>query len=256
MRRVTRLDALLPAGAGLAAVLLLWQAVAVLRVLDPAIFPGPVAVARAAVTLAPPDRVWLHVQSSLWRLLWGFSLGAALGVLLGVASGWYRWLGSVVRAPIELLRPIPPLAWIPMAIIWFGLGEPSKIFIIFLGAFFPIVTSAYRGVTGVEPDLFRAAQTLGVTGWRLLVRVALPASLPDIAVGMRVGWSLSFGALVAAELLAAERGLGFMIMNARELGQIAVIVYGILLIGVLNLVTDWLLREFLLRRRLRWHFDG
>lgn len=239
---------------GILFVLVVWQAIATFGLINPAIFPGPLDVVRAAVTLVPPERVLSHARTSLTRIAWGFSLGAGLGVLIGVASGWYRRLATVVRAPIELLRPIPPLAWIPMAIIWFGLGESSKVFIIFLGAFFPVVTNAYKGMTGVDPDLFRAAQTLGLHGWRLLVRVALPASLPDIATGVRVGWSLSFGALVAAELIAADRGLGFMIMNARELGQIAVIMYGIIVIGALNFLTDWLIREALFKRRLRWHF--
>jgi ABC-type nitrate/sulfonate/bicarbonate transport system permease component len=239
---------------GIVCALLVWQAIATFRLINPAIFPGPLDVADAALTLVPADRLWLHVRSSLTRITWGFSLGAGLGILIGVASGWYRRLGSVVRAPIELLRPIPPLAWIPMAIIWFGLGESSKVFIIFLGAFFPVVTNAYKGMIETDPDLFRAAQTLGLRGWRLLLHVALPASLPDVATGVRVGWSLSFGALVAAELIAADRGLGFMIMNARELGQIGVIMYGIIVIGALNFLTDWVIHEALFKRRLRWHF--
>ncbi|MCL6552314.1 MAG: ABC transporter permease [Firmicutes bacterium] len=238
---------------GIVAVLALWEATASLRLLDPSVFPGPLAVARAAAVVLPPQRVWPHVTSSLSRIAWGFALGAGLGIAVGVASGWYRWVGTIVRGPIELLRPIPPLAWIPLALIWFGLGEASKVFIIFLGAFFPVVVNTAKGVAGIDVDLFRAAQTLGLRGWRLLARVAVPAALPDIATGIRVGWSLSFGALVAAELLAADRGLGFMIMHARELGQIAVIVYGIILIGALNVVTDWGLRQ-LMRRRLRWHW--
>lgn len=239
---------------GIGVVLAAWQAIALFGPISRAIFPGPLDVAGAAVTLVPIERVLLHARTSLERIVWGFALGAGLGIVVGVASGWYRGLGSAVRAPIELLRPIPPLAWIPMAIIWFGLGESSKVFIIFLGAFFPVVTNAYKGVVTIDPDLFRAAQSLGLRGWQLLVRVALPASLPDIATGVRVGWSLSFGALVAAELIAADRGLGFMIMSARELGQISVIMYGIVVIGALNLLTDWLIRAVLFKRGLRWHF--
>jgi ABC-type nitrate/sulfonate/bicarbonate transport system permease component len=241
---------------GVIFVLLVWQVIATLQLINPAIFPGPLAVVEAAVTQVSAIRVLDHVWSSLLRIAWGFSLGAVLGIVLGVASGWYRWLGKIVRTPIEILRPIPPLAWIPLAIIWFGLGEPSKVFVILLAAFFPVVTNAYKGMTSVDPQILRAAQMLGVQGWRLLLRVALPASLPDIATGVRVGWSLSFGALVAAELIAADRGLGFMIMNARELGQIGVIIYGIILIGLLNLVTDFLIRQFVFQRQLRWHFGA
>jgi len=128
------------------------------------------------------------------------------------------------------------------------------VFVIFLGAFFPVLTNAYRGMISIDPDILRAAQVLELKGWRLLLRVALPAALPDIATGVRVGWSLSFGTMVAAELIAADSGLGFMIMNARELGQLTVVIYGIILIGTLNLVTDFLIREFIFKRRLNWHF--
>lgn len=242
------------AWAGVLLLLILWQAVATLQLINPAIFPGPLKVARDALTYVPLDRLMQHIWSSLLRIVQGFLIGGILGVAIGVASGWYRWLGSMVRAPIELLRPIPPLAWIPLALIWFGLGESSKVFIISLGAFFPVVTNTYKGMVGIDPDLLRVAQTLGLKGWWLLWRVAVPAALPDIAIGVRVGWSLSFGALVAAEILAADQGLGFMIMNARELGQIGVIIYGIIIIGVLNLITDYLIRELIFKRQLKWHF--
>jgi ABC-type nitrate/sulfonate/bicarbonate transport system permease component len=253
---VSRRAGAAPPVAAVTAVLLAWEASTQVGLLDGRIVPGPVAVARAAATQVAAGLLVQSIATSLGRVAAGFTLGAVLGVALAVAAGWYRGFGRVVRAPLELLRPIPPLAWIPLAIIWFGLGEPSKVFVIFLGAFFPVLTSAYRGMTGIDPDLLRAGQTLGLRGWRLLARVALPAALPDIAVGLRLGWSLSFGALVAAELIAADRGLGFLIMHARELGQVGVIIFGIVLIGALNLVTDRLIRDVLLKRQLRWHFGS
>ena len=140
-----------------------------------------------------------------------------------------------------------------MAIVWFGLGEASKVFVIFLGAFFPVLTNAYRGITSVDPTLVRAAQTMDVTGLALLWRVMLPAALPDIAVGLRVGWGLSFGVLVAAELIAADAGMGFMIMNARQTAEVGVIVFGILLIGLATLATDWVLGLVIRRSVGRWH---
>ena len=245
---------LLISWSGVLVLLLSWQAVAVLKIINPAIFPGPLAVVGDAFTKVSFEMILVNVQTSLVRIIMGFFLGAGLGIVIGVSSGWYRWLGTVVHAPIDLLRPIPPLAWIPLAIIWFGLGEQSKVFVIFLGAFFPVVTNAYRGMISIDPDILRAAQVLELKGWRLLLRVALPAALPDIATGVRVGWSLSFGTMVAAELIAADKGLGFMIMNARELGQLTVIIYGIILIGTLNLVTDFLIRELIFKRKLRWYF--
>jgi ABC-type nitrate/sulfonate/bicarbonate transport system permease component len=151
------------------------------------------------------------------------------------------------------LRPIPPLAWIPIAIVWFGLGEPSKVFVIFLGAFFPVWTNTYRGMTAIDPMLFRAAQTMDQRGLALLFKVAVPAASPDIATGLRVGWGLSFGVLVAAELIAAERGMGFMIMQARQLGEIGIVIFGIILIGVTNLATDYALGAAIRRWIGKWH---
>lgn len=241
---------------GVITAVLLWQLLASLNIFSAHIFPGPLAVLDAAFTRVSAQELWMHVSASLYRVFLGFALGAGLGIVLGVTAGWYRWLGKIVWSPIEILRPIPPLAWIPIALIWFGLGEPSKVFIIFLGAFFPVVTNAYKGMTTIDPGLLRAGQTMGLRGWRLLARVALPASLPDIATGLRVGWSLSFGSLVAAEILAANEGLGFLIMHARELGETSIIVYGIILIGILNLLTDFLLYDLFLRRRLNWYFDA
>ena len=184
----------------------------------------------------------------------GFVIGGSLGILTGVVCGWYIKLGSILRTPVDLLRPIPPLAWIPIAIIWLGLGEPSKIFIISLGAFFPLFTNTYKGMVIIDPNLIRAGQILGLRGGKLLLRVVVPATLPDIATGMRLGWSYSFGCMVAAELIAANSGLGYMIMHARELSIIGVIVFGILLIGAINLFTDYLIQDVILTRQLRWHY--
>jgi ABC-type nitrate/sulfonate/bicarbonate transport system permease component len=161
-----------------------------------------------------------------------------IGVALGIVLGWSPLAARCLRPFVEILRPIPPLAWLPLSIIWFGLGEPSKVFVIFLGAFFPIFTSAWRGMTMVSPTLIRAAQTMDVDGARLLWQVAIPATLPDIAAGLRVGFGLAFGILVAAELIAAKSGMGYLIMEARQLGQLGIAIFGIFLIGVVNLVAD------------------
>lgn len=218
-----------------------------------ALFPPPsraIAEALAKLSLAT---IGGHVAVSLGRIAAGFAAGAALGIAIAIAAGWYRTFGNFVRPVIELLRPIPPLAWIPMAIVWFGLGEASKVFVIFLGAFFPVLTNAYRGIASVDPTLVRAAQTMDVSGIALLRRVILPAALPDIAIGLRVGWGLSFGVLVAAELIAADTGMGFMIMNARQTADVGVIIFGILLIGLAALATDWVLGVAIRRSVGRWH---
>jgi ABC-type nitrate/sulfonate/bicarbonate transport system permease component len=246
---------LLASWVGVLVVVVAWQLTNTLQLVNPSVFPGPLDIIDTALNRFPLSTVLTHMFVSLRRVLFGFLVGAGLGIVLGITSGWYRWLGKLLWGPIEILRPIPPLAWIPIALLWFGLGESSKVFIIFLGAFFPVITNTYKGMSTIDPMLIRAAQTMGVDGLRMLLKVAIPAALPDIAVGIRVGWSLSFGSLVAAEILAANEGLGYMIMYARELGEINVIVYGIILIGVLNLLTDYLIYQFLFKRQLGWHFQ-
>ena len=248
-----RLEDALLGGAGILGLLLLWELMARIGVVSPAIFPPPSTALGAAFAKMTPAEILGHVGISLQRILLGFLAGGGLGLAIGIASGWYRALDVITRPLIELLRPIPPLAWIPIAIIWLGLDEASKVFIIALAAFFPLVTNAYRGMTAIDPMILRAAQMMDVRGPALLFRVALPAAAPDIATGLRIGWGLSFSILVAAELIAADEGLGFLIMNARHYGEVGIIVFGILLIGTTNLVTDYLLAALIRRRIGRWH---
>lgn len=238
---------------GTLAVVAVWEFAARSGAINAAIFPSPTLAIASAFEKLDRSDVIQHIGWSLFRVLVGFLLGAIAGIIVGIAAGWYKFASFLFLPLIELFRPIPPLAWIPLAIIWFGLGEQSKFFIIFLGAFFPIVTATYRGVISVDPLLLRAAQTFGLSGAGLLMKVAIPGAAPDLATGIRIGWGLSFGVLVAAELIAADKGLGYMIMHARLLGNVDVIVVGILLIGALNLITDgiivWMIRKWI----GRWH---
>lgn len=237
---------------GVAVFLSLWELAARFLWRDPTVLPSPTqAIAQAFRTLGPAELLG-HVGVSFGRILAGFALAALAGVTLGVACGWMRRLDAIVRPLVELLRPIPPLAWIPLAIIWFGLGEPSKVFVIFLAAFFPIFTNAWRGVALVPPVIFRAARSMGVDDARLLWRVAVPAALPDIAVGLRVGFGLAFGILVAAELIAAEKGLGHLVMESRQVGHLGVAIFGILLIGILSMLADRALGALAQRTVGRW----
>lgn len=240
-------------GIGILGLWLIWEFAVRTGLVSPLMMPSPTIAIASAFDRLTVAQVSQHVLTSLMRVVLGFTIGGVAGVILGIGLGWYRWLDGTLRPIIDMLRPIPPLAWIPIAIIWFGLGEPSKIFVIFLGGFFPVFTNAYLGMVGCDPLLLRAAQTMGLRGPRLLFQVAIPAALPDIATGVRVGWGLSFGVLVAAELIAAKSGLGFMIMQARHLGEIGVVITGIILIGTTNLATDYMIGEVIRRRIGRWH---
>lgn len=239
---------------GFIILLVIWQCIATFKLINPAVFPGPLTIVHTALFDVPGGRLLQHIGISLFRVALGFLFGLGAGVVLGVICGWYLKLGSILRTPIELIRPIPPLAWIPIAIIWLGLGEPSKVLIIFLGAFFPVFTNTYKGMVTIDPLVVRAAQTLGLGGTKLLLRVVVPATLPDIATGMRIGWSYCFGCMVAAELIAANSGLGYLIMNARQVGEISIIIYGVIIIGVINLITDFIIQEVLIKRKLKWQY--
>ena len=226
---------------GALAFLALWEISARFVWRDAQVLPSPTQAIAAAAHYLTAGELAAHIGISLSRIVGGFTLGAAAGIALGVASGWYAWLGRIVRPIVDLLRPIPPLAWIPIAIVWFGLGEPSKWFVIFLGAFFPIFTNAYRGMASIPPVLLRAARTMDVDGARLLFKVAIPAAMPDVATGLRVGFGLSFGTLVAAELIAAQEGLGFRMQQAQLYYDLSTIFVGLIAIGVLGLLMDRLL---------------
>jgi ABC-type nitrate/sulfonate/bicarbonate transport system permease component len=239
---------------GIISLLVIWQIITGVGLISPKVFPGPIAVVETAVTNLQFTRVLQHIGASLFRVFVGFAIGVSTGVILGVICGWYPWIGTIIRTPIELLRPVPPLAWIPLAIIWFGLGTSSKIFIIFMGAFFPVFTNTLTGVLGVDATIIRAGQMMGLRNWRLLLKVAFPMTLPDITTGMRLGWSYSFGAMVAAEIIAADTGLGYLVMHGRELGLIGIIMFGIALIALLNLLTDYIIQDVVLKRYLRWFY--
>ena len=237
---------------GVIVLLVAWELTARLVWQDPATLPAPSQAMVVTFAVHSPLDILGHAVVSLLRILAGFAVAAVLGVGFGIFCGWSKIASILLRPFVEILRPIPPLAWIPIAIVWFGLDETSKVFVIVLGAFFPIFTSAWRAMTMVPPVLIRAARSMDVDGLRLLWQVAVPAALPDIATGLRIGFGLSFGILVAAELIAAESGMGYLIMEARQLGQLGVAIFGIVLIGLVNLLADRQLVVIIQRTIGRW----
>lgn len=246
-------DTILLPWSGLIVAIIIWQLIYQFELINPETFPGPFVVLKETMENLTILRLVQHIGISFMRIAIGFLIGAILGIVLGILSGWYAKFGNIVSSPINMLRTIPPLAWIPIAVIWLGLGEPSKILIIFLGAFFPVFTNTLKGMLCIDPNLLRAGQSFGLKGAKLLLRIAIPATLPDIATGVMVGWSYSFSLVVAAEIIAASSGLGYMIMHARELNQIAVIFFGVFLIGFLNLVSYLLINSIIFKKLLRWH---
>ncbi len=232
--------------------LLVWQAISTWLLDDTtrALLPPPTAVARAAWDLIASGELPHHLGDSLRREFIAFAW-ALSAIPIGIAMGWWTWVHDQFDPLVEMLRPIPPLAWIPLSILWFGIGDTQNEFIIFLGVFFPILLNTIAGVRSVEPNLVRAARCLGGGEGAILRRVVLRAALPQIVTGIRVGLGFGWMALVAAELVGANSGLGFMINDARTLLRTDVVIVGMITIGLVGLALDLTIRE-LARRALPW----
>ena len=212
--------------------------------------PAPTTIARTAAGLVASGELFFHLVASLKREAWAF-LFAATAIPLGIAMGWWRLVYNQVNPIMEILRPIPPLAWIPLSILWFGIGDAQNQFIIFLGMFFPILINTIVGVKNVDPNLVRAARSLGAPEYKVLSRIILKGSLPQIITGVRIGLGVGWMALVAAELVGANSGLGFLINDARSMLRTDTIVVGMLTIGLVGLLIDTAIRT-LGRKFLPW----
>ena len=184
------------------------------------------------------EKLFGHLGVSLVRILVGVGIALGLAIPLGILMGWYEDLDALASPIVEVLRPIPPIAWIPLAILWFGIGLGSKVFIIAIGVFFPTLINTYLGVKFVDPLLIRAARTLGARDKDILWEVVVPASVPLIVAGVRIGVGLGMMCLVAAELVAASSGLGYLIMLGGDDLKPELSLTGMILIGILGLMAD------------------
>lgn len=217
----------------------LWQFVST-RVLDAStatLLPPPSAIVIGAWELIETGELFRHLRDSVKRELVAF-IFAVSAIPLGIAMGWSRVINEQFDVLIEVLRPIPPLAWIPLSILWFGIGDTQNQFIIFLGMFFPILLNTITGVKNIEPNLVHAAQCLGASELKILWRVVLRAALPSIVTGIRVGLGVGWMALVAAELVGANSGLGFLINDARTVLRTDYVIVGMMTIGIVGLLID------------------
>ena len=230
---------------------LLSGAVVALKLFNPIFLPGPWLVLGSVLDMAVRGQLWIHLAATLERVALGFGVGAALGVALGLAAGHLSPVRNVVEPIVELLRPIPPLAMLPMFIVWVGIGEVSKVGFITYATFFPIFLTTVTGVRQIDPVLLRAAQSLGARGVGLFTRVILPAALPDILTGLRLGVALAFFVIVISEFIGAEHGLGYLINDGRNFFLVPQMLGAAVMLGLLGYAGNGLVR--LLERRLtRW----
>jgi NitT/TauT family transport system permease protein len=242
----------LPALATLVA-LAVWQAA--VMVTQTRVFPLPGEVAQGIAELARRGILVPYVADSLRRVLTGYLAAAAAGISLGLLLGRSRALEQIVDPLVQLLRPISPLAWMPLAVIWFGVSELAPTFLIFLAAFFPIVVATTQAVRGIPPVLFQAAANFGVGGAALIRRVIFPAIVPRVLTGLRIALGIAWMVVVAAEMLGVDSGLGYLILDSRNAGaRYDLVIAGMLLIGVIGLALDLLMRRLERIPSVRWGF--
>ncbi|WP_313354916.1 ABC transporter permease [Microbacterium sp.] len=203
--------------------------------------PTPIEVITRAGELIVDGTLIGDLGASLARVLTGFLLGTLVAIPVGFLMGWYTWARGLIEPWIQFFRTIPPLAIIPLAIVLLGIGEEPKILVIFLAAFFACVISTFQGVVNVDRTLINAARVLGAKDGAIFIRVAVPASVPFILVGMRVGLGASWATLVAAELIAAQAGLGYRMQQAQLYYDLPTIFVGLIVIGIFGLIMDRLL---------------
>ena len=219
------------------------------------IFPSPMEVLKGMRELLHKDVLWRDIADSLRRVVLGFGAAALVGIPLGLALGWYPAANQVVNPAMQILRPISPIAWIPVAIILFGVGDHAATSLIFLGAFFPIVVACIDGVANVPAVFRRAARNFGLSPAEILARVVFPAALPQIIVGLRLALGIAWLVVVAAEMVAVDSGLGYLVIDSRNSGKrYDLVVAAMLLIGVIGLLLDVAFRRLERIRSVRWGF--
>ncbi len=232
-------------------IIVVWQAIATFTDAHVALLPPPLLTATAFLELLISGELFVHVGASLGRVIVAWLLSTAIAIPLGLAMGRWRRFEKIIDPVVELFRPISPLAWIPLAILWFGIGETGKIFIIFIATFFPILLNTVSGVKGVDPVLIRAGQVLGCdTDRALFMKVILPASMPTIIVGLRISFGTGWAAIIAAELVAAQVGLGYLIADGMEILRSDLVLVGMVTIGILGVLIDAVFR--VINRRFTW----
>lgn len=233
--------------------LAVWELLVRSGQIDAFFLPAPTTVMERGYSyMVETGTAWTDLKGSLFRVAVGFSLSAVLAVALGLVMGLSRWADALLGPTVAVMKNIAPIAWIPLAILWFGLGNPPALFLLFIGAFFPVLLSTIGGVQSMDRIHLRAAQNVGARGVRLFTRVILPGSLPGIFTGLRVALGISWMVVIVSEMLAVGNGLGFRLTQAREYGQIDLVLVCMFLVGICGYAFDRIttgLSAYL----LRWH---
>ncbi len=229
-----------------------WQMASSLGWLSTRVLPAPSEVIRAAWVLTVSGELWTHVKVSAWRALSGLAIGGGLGLALGLLTGSVKFFETLLDSTIQMVRNIPALALIPLVILWFGIDEAAKLFLIAVSVFFPIYLNTFHGIRNVDPGLIEMGRSYGLTRWQLYREVILPGAMSSILVGLRFSLGLMWVILIVAETISAQAGIGYLTMNAREFLQTDIVLVGILLYALLGKLAD-MFAKGLERYWLRWH---
>jgi len=221
------------------------------------LLPGPWEVVKGIAELTSHGLLIKYVVASVFRVTWGFVLAAVIAIPLGLTAGWHRRARMALNPLVQLFRPISPLAWIPMAILWFGVGDMAAIFLIFVGSFFPLLLTSMAAVQSVPAVYVNAGRNFGLTPAAFVYRVIYPAVVPQLIVGLRITLGIAWLVVVAAEMISVNSGLGFLVIDARNAGnRYDLVVAGMLIIGLIGLCLDIAMRSLERVKSFRWSYTG
>jgi NitT/TauT family transport system permease protein len=235
----------------IAALLAIWEIAVDLH--PGQILPGPIGVAGGILDLLQHGLLLKYVVASLFRVTWGFALAATLAIPIGLVLGWYRRGEMAFNPLVQIFRPISPLAWIPIAILWFGVGDLAAIFLIFVGCFFPLLLTAMSAVHNIPAVYIHAGRNFGLSPAAFVARILYPAVIPQLIVGLRITLGIAWLVVVAAEMISVNSGLGFLIVDARNAGnRYDLVVAGMVIIGLIGLLLDLAMRSLEQIKSFHW----
>lgn len=234
-----------------AAIIVFWMIMDKTDNLNPVVMPSLKKIITTCKGLFKNGSLFKHTCISLSRVLQGYAVSAILGILIGIFIGLSKHLDRITKLLIQIIKPIPPIAWIPLVILWFGIGESGKIFLIFLGGFFTILINVIDGIKQTDPNLMEVSKIYETPLWKHIIKLVIPSAAPNIFTGLRTGLTSCWMCVVAAELVSSTTGLGYMIMDARQYGQTDIVIVGMITIGLVGKVMDSLL-HFIERKVVVW----
>ncbi|MDH5423892.1 MAG: ABC transporter permease [Gammaproteobacteria bacterium] len=219
-------------------VIIIWQLVAMYSGWSESVFPGPLPVLNSFFELVANGSIFNHSVASLYRVTIGFYLGAIVGIPLGILIGRVKAVSYALNPIIQFLRPISPLAWIPLAMLWFGLGDNPAIFLIFLSSFFPIVVATAIAVSSINPIYFQVASNFNLSRVEMITKIVVPAILPEVVTALRLTIAIAWLVVVAAEMIAVQSGLGYLILDSRNALRMDYVMVAMIVIGIIGLLLD------------------